>query len=72
MEIRIRKLVDVESRVLADVPFRQDVIDNIIPTLARWGVVDENGRMYESEDLTGQFVDNGTSAYFEVILGIED
>jgi hypothetical protein len=73
MEIRIRLYDDdTESRVLAEIPFRKDAIDSILPTLSDWGVVDRIGRSYTGSEISGTFVDDGTSAYFEVILGDDE
>lgn len=72
MEIRVRHHTDSESRVLADVPFRPDVIDKIIPTLGGWGIAASDGNLYSESDLMGQFVDDGHEAYFEVIIGADD
>ena len=68
MEIRIRIADESESRLLAEIPFRRDAIDSIIPTLGAWGVIGSDGETYAESDLSGQFVDNGTSAYFEILL----
>lgn len=69
MEIRIRHATDSEARVLADIPFRPDVINTIIPTLGSWGVITEGSGPFSEESMTGQFVDDGTKAYFEVVIG---
>ena len=69
MEVRIRHANDTESRLLAEIPFRPEAIDSVIPTLGAWGVVDSSGAMWETDALTGQFVDDGTKAYFEVVIG---
>jgi len=72
MEIRIRHASDTEARVLADIPFRADVINNIIPTLGSWGVITGGNGPFEESAMVGQFVDDGTHAYFEVVIGDED
>lgn len=72
MELRIRKANDTESRLLAEIPFRAEVFDGIIPTLTAWGVVDADGNSYDDADIFGQFVDNGEKAYFEVVLSTDD
>lgn len=72
MEVRIRSANDTTSRLLADVPFRPDVIDQIIPTLGGWGVYTHEHSLADTDALTGQFVDDGERAYFEVIVGLED
>ena len=71
MEVRIRSANDSTSRFLADIPFRPEVIDSIIPTIGAWGVVDAVGHMFDQKELTGQFVDDGEKAYFEIIVGEE-
>lgn len=68
MEVRLRSAGDTESRLLAEIPFRPEVLDTVISTLGGWGVVDSNGRMWDGEALSGQFVDDGTKAYFEVVI----
>jgi hypothetical protein len=72
MELRIRSANDATSRFLADIPFRPEVIDSVIPTLAAWGVFTSDHSLADEADMTGQFVDNGEKAYFEVVIGIED
>ena len=72
MELRIRSANDTTSRFLADIPFRPEAIDSVIPTLGAWGVVAEGGRMFAEGQLVGQFVDTGDKAYFEVICGLDD
>jgi hypothetical protein len=53
---------------LADIPFRPDVIASIIPTLGSWGVIANGAGPHEEESMIGQFVDDGTKAYFEVVI----
>lgn len=71
MEVRIRMANESESRFLADIPFRPDVIEGIIPTLAKWGVFMSNNSLATAEDLSAQFVDDGDKAFFEVIVDAE-
>ena len=71
MEVRIRHANDTEARVLADIPFRPDVIASVIPTLGSWGVITEGAGPFEEKEMVGQFVDDGTKAYFEVVIGEE-
>lgn len=70
MEVRIRTANEPSSssRLLAEIPFRRDAIDSVIPTLAAWGVFSVGHSMADESDLTGQFVDDGEKAYFEVIV----
>lgn len=72
MEVRIRSANDTTSRLLADIPFRPDVIDSLIPTLGGWGVFTNTHSLAGEDDLTGQFVDDGEKAYFEIIVGPEE
>lgn len=72
MELRIRSQGDTTSRLLAEIPFRAEVIDAVIPTLAAWGVFTNDHSLAEGKDMVGQFVDDGEKAYFEVIIGPED
>jgi hypothetical protein len=71
MEVRIRSVNDADSRLLAEIPFRPDVIDSVIPTLGAWGVFTKDHSLADGASLTGQFVDDGERAYFEVIVGLE-
>lgn len=71
MELRIRSVNEATSRLLADIPFRRDVIDSVIPTLASWGVFSSGHSLAGEDEMTGQFVDDGEKAYFEVIVGLE-
>lgn len=72
MELRIRSQGDSTSRFLADIPFRPEVIDSVIPTLSSWGVFTDEHSLAEEKDMFGQFVDNGEKAYFEVVIGPEE
>lgn len=72
MEVRIRSANDTTSRLLADIPFRPDVIDSVIPTIGGWGVFTSEHSLATVSDLTGQFVDDGEKAYFEIIVGLEE
>lgn len=72
MEVRIRSANDSSSRLLAEIPFRPDVIDSLIPTLGGWGVFTQDHSLASESDLTGQFVDDGEKAYFEIIVGLEE
>lgn len=72
MELRIRSQGDTTSRFLADIPFRRDVIDAVIPTLASWGVFSSDNSLADESEMTGQFVDDGEKAYFEVVVGPEE
>ena len=74
MEVRIRSANEPSSasRLLADIPFRRDAIDSVIPTLADWGVFSTGNSLAGADDLSGQFVDDGEKAYFEVIVDIEE
>ena len=72
MEVRIRSANDTTSRFLADIPFRPEVIDSVIPTLAAWGVFTSGHSLAGAESMAGQFVDDGEKAYFEVIVGLEE
>lgn len=71
MEIRIRAASEVEAVVLGDIPFRPEVIDAVIPTITSWG-----GYIGDTEikpgNLTGQFMDDGLKAYFEVVVNEDD
>jgi hypothetical protein len=70
MEVRIRSANDLDSRLLADVPFRPEVIERIIPTLIFWGLV-VGGDLVEEGRVSGQFVDDGEKAFFEVVVDSE-
>ncbi|MCZ4069247.1 hypothetical protein O1W71_16375 [Microbacterium sp. H37-C3] len=72
MELRIRSANDSTSRFLADIPFRPEVIDSVIPILAAWGVFTNDNSLAGEADMTGQFVDNGEKAYFEIVIGAEE
>ena len=74
MEVRIRSANEPSSasRLLAEIPFRRDAIDSVIPTLADWGVFSTGHSLAGADDLSGQFVDDGEKAYFEVIVDIEE
>lgn len=72
MEVRIRSADDSTSRFLADIPFRPEVIDSVIPTLAAWGVFTPNHSLADEGAMVGQFVDTGEKAYFEVVIGAEE
>jgi len=72
MEVRIRSAEDTDSRFLTEIPFRPEVIDSIIPTLASWGVFSSNHSLAGLDDLTGQFCDDGAKAYFEIVVGPEE
>jgi hypothetical protein len=72
MEVRIRSASDTTARFLADIPFRPEVIESIIPTLSNWGVFTSNNSLADSKDMVGQFVDDGEKAYFEIIVSSED
>jgi len=71
MEVRIRSAEDTTSRLLADIPFRPDVIDSVIPTIGGWGVFTPEHSLATESDLTAQFVDDGEKAYFEVVVCLE-
>jgi hypothetical protein len=71
MEVRIRSANDTTSRLLAEIPFRTEAIDSVIPTLGAWGVFTSSHSLADEDALTGQFVDDGEHAYFEVIVGLE-
>lgn len=64
-DVRIRHEYDTEAQRLADVPF--DQLDTIIPTLAAWGIANE-----EDAELAGQFVYSDLGAYFEVIICVPE
>lgn len=72
MEVRIRSTNDTDSRFLTEIPFRPEVIDSIIPTLASWGVFTSDNSLADEKDMTGQFRDDGAKAYFEIIVGPEE
>lgn len=72
MELRIRSQGDTTSRLLAEIPFRPEVIDSVIPTLAAWGVFTSDHSLAVDTDMVGQFVDDGEKAYFEVVIGPEE
>jgi hypothetical protein len=61
IEVRIRHEDEGSSVFLTNIPF--DQLDSIIPTLESWGLADAYGCT-----LSGQFVYDVSSAYFEIVL----
>lgn len=61
------------SVTIADIPFRPDVIDKIIPTLQAWGVFNQDGNSFAEDTIIGQFVLDELKevAYFEVVVGVD-
>jgi len=74
MEVRIRSTAMTRPVVIADIPFRPDVIDKVIPSLQAWGVFNGEGTEFPAESIVGQFVvdEDREVAYFEVTVGVED
>ena len=63
--VRIRHYNDTASYSLGDVPF--DQLDEVIPMLERWGL-EWNGAPMSEGSYTGQFIKDGITVVFEVVL----
>lgn len=48
-----------------------DRLDELMPAIGRWGIYSDVGT-YGTSDLSGQIVVDGTEAYFEIIINVED
>jgi hypothetical protein len=68
LEVRIRHANDVKAMPFAEIPFRLDLITNVVNVLA------DVGGTIGDEDLTEatlmyQIADDGEKAYLEVVVG---
>lgn len=73
IEVRIRNAEDAEATIrLCTWP--ADNLDTLLPTLRSWGVLNANGVRHSGTDadITGQFVVDNESAYFEVVIHDKD
>jgi hypothetical protein len=68
-EVRIRHEWSPDSAILGDVPFMET--EKIIDHLKRWGVRDEDGSV-DTDLLCGEFVVTDRTAYFEVMIGLDE
>lgn len=66
LEVRIRRESWVKAIPLAEIPFRPEAIDSVLPTLRGWG--GEIGGATIGDTTFVQFVDDGERAYLEVVV----
>lgn len=67
LEIRVRREDDTESTYLAEIPFRNEAIDSVIPLIQAWGLSYE-GDGGAGENVYGRFVVQKGKGFFEVVI----
>lgn len=67
LEIRIRNKDEARARPLAEIPFREEVIENVLDVIGSIGGY-IGGTEIDRDSLSFQFADNGEKAFLEVIV----
>jgi len=67
LEVRIRHENESVGVPIAEIPFRKEAVDSVIPLMQSWGLVYE-GTPVRDDMIIGQFYADANSAYFEVVI----
>lgn len=67
LEIRIRNKDESRARPLAEIPFREEVIENVLEVIGGIGGY-IGGMEIDRDNLSFQFADNGEKAFLEVVV----